>query len=521
MIINIFLELLALGGVSILCHRTRWQKTALCLFAILFLGIAGQFVAHWQHNAADKFSYLWLTSKYYPVSLDFYSSAFTYGFMAPFGVITALCLLLLCQSREESQKLKLCALAVLHLAMIIMLVSGQNTIQILVSACFIDVLGFYLINNIAARRQYIFYNLLADMGLFMSFAMFWGDCSTNLLSKLPQCLAREHNFALGLLLLAAGIKSGLFPFQCHLMPLKALSAARRHILFFLSTPVSGFLILYKTYGFFAPSFNLPEVLLWWGGASIIWGAAGALWCGDMAAKKLYLCQMFFGLTYALLGLKSGTLQPAWAYVYGAAFLLCGLAHARGLWCGVWALAALMTANTAVWSGQISHEPLTFAYALTLAAVLGSLLPQLYRPIPIAKISLLAMLAVGACLLWCGRASLGAEAYAALGVFALVSALRPYRWWQKLYDNETLQNADGLSVLFHFCFVSPIHFLGRILWLTIDFLIIERTLLSSLSKFSAAFSKGYLWLHQTEWRSIVVFALAGAALIVGSFYWDYK
>ncbi len=524
MIIDIFLELLTLGGVLILCHRTRWQKTALCLFAILFLSVGAQFVSNWQHNAFDKFSYLWLTSKYYPVSLDFFSSMFAYGFVAPFGAIAAICLLFIVQSREESQKLKLCALSVLHLAMIIMLVSGQNTIQILVSACFIDVLGFYLINNIAARRQYIFYNLLADMGLFMSFAMFWGDCSTNLLSKLPQCLSREHDFALWLMLLAVGIKSGLFPFQCHLMPLKTLNAARRNILFFLSTPVSGFLILYKTYGFFAPSFNLPEVLLWWGGMSIVWGALGALLHGNMAAKKLYLCQMFFGLAYVLLSVKTGEIQPAWGYVGISAFLLCCLTYAHWFLGAMWVLAALMLANMVVWSAQISTLPVVKAYVFGLAVVLGCLLPQLYRrdkAVDAVKISLLAALGAGAYMFYIGRAYLDTEVYAVLSVFALVSVLRPYRLWQKLYDNETLQNADGLSALLHFCFVSPIHFLGRILWLTIDFLIIERTLLSSLSEFSAAFSKGYLWLHKNEWRSVVVFALLGAALIVGSFYWGYK
>ena len=259
MIINVFLCLLSLGLLSILYQRIQFQKTLALLFAILFVFIFGYYFHYWQMSYSDTNSYPWLLSYYYPISIDFFSNSKNYQFITPFFIVAILSLLVIIQDKLERQKVYLSALTALNLAFLIMLITAQNSIQLLVGACFVDVLGFCIINNISTRRQYIFYNLLADMGLYMGFAMLWGDCETNQLSALSSCLIKQNNNpAPYLITLSAFIKSGMFPFQSYFLKTSYLSISRRNILSFLSTPISGFLILYHTIQIFPDNFLLLD-----------------------------------------------------------------------------------------------------------------------------------------------------------------------------------------------------------------------------------------------------------------------
>ena len=107
----------------------------------------------------DFYSYAWLTSRYYPVNIDFYTNLETYKFLLLFIIVVFLNAFNTIWDSSERQKTHVFAISLINLALLIMLMCGKNTIQILVSVCFIDVLGFYLINNISERRRYIFYNL--------------------------------------------------------------------------------------------------------------------------------------------------------------------------------------------------------------------------------------------------------------------------------------------------------------------------------------------------------------------------
>ena len=148
MIINIFLGLLGIGVISVLCRETRFQKSLSFLFIALFGAGFWWFCSCWQQHVTDTYSYPWLVSKYYPVRLDFFSELPVYELVWPFFVLAILGGIFVVSDGGEKQKVYLCSLISLNLAALIMLISGQNTIQILVSTCFIDVLGFCIIDNV-------------------------------------------------------------------------------------------------------------------------------------------------------------------------------------------------------------------------------------------------------------------------------------------------------------------------------------------------------------------------------------
>ena len=156
------------------------------------------------------------------------------------------------------------------------MICAHNNLQTLLGACFVDVIGFCALNNVQARRRYIFYNLLTDTALFVAFAILWGECHTNIITQLSQCHASNRELALLAIMAVTFVKIGMFPFQGYILPIAVLSESRRMLLSYLSTPLSGFIILYQ----FQPQFlSILGDSSWTVAASlfsIIWGTIGAV-----------------------------------------------------------------------------------------------------------------------------------------------------------------------------------------------------------------------------------------------------
>lgn len=105
-----------------------------------------------------------------------------------------------------------------------------------------------------------------------------------------------------------------------------------------------------------------------------------------------------------------------------------------------------------------------------------------------------------------------DAYLLLALGILL-ALRPYRWLQKSYNSSALQTADILSKTLYIIFAGPLHFLGRVLWLMVDFVIIERTILNSLTKINEWFASVFKKLHTPSiWNSLIFAVLGGMILL---------
>jgi len=104
------------------------------------------------------------------------------------------------------------------------------------------------------------------------------------------------------------------------------------------------------------------------------------------------------------------------------------------------------------------------------------------------------------------------------IYLCLVFIRPYRFWGKIYDWQKLQKANYLSMLLHLLIVSPVQFFGRILWLTIDFLIIERTFLSFLTGCNQYLIKINTSLSVTRIRNTLLFIFCSLCMIFGCYYW---
>ena len=548
MLIEVFLFLIAAGIVPVVIKGKRLSFVYLLLLTISMALMLGYFYQNWQQGTKDNFTYDWVSSPYYPIKIHLFSNFTHYAQIFPFFLISVVMIIFNCFSKIEKRKLEQNGLICLNLGALIMLICGENTIQLLVSACVIDVLGFYIINESAARRKYIFYNLMADMGLFMLFALIWGYTESIRLSDLGKYFEQgEHrDLVCILLLLCLFIKSGLFLFQTPLQNWNILNMRTIMVLSFLSTPISGYILLFKTLPLLPLSKYSEPLVLFFAYASMVWGGIGAILIDNLRSKLIYLNMILSGLMYALLqaGLTPDT--PIFASLILGGFLLsCSLL-----------LVTLGSSNEIYVSsmgGFIANLKLSFM--VTLFCMLAYIqvlytLSQTYNFIPMIALGLisvstasiwshiyfspsnadervLAMLKNPLFVYWGiililalyvlyleGKPDIAS--YAILSGILLLAISGIFNKILPIYENEQVQESDLFSDFYHYFVIGPVKVLGRVLWLTIDFLVIERTIIYTSRNTVNLLIGFFQKIHtQAKW-AYPFFLILGCGMIYGSY-----
>ena len=101
---------------------------------------------------------------------------------------------------------------------------------------------------------------------------------------------------------------------------------------------------------------------------------------------------------------------------------------------------------------------------------------------------------------------------------LLTLVNPYRFLPVNEQSISASHTDIFSRLFYGIFVLPVQTIGRVLWLMVDFLIIERTLLSSLAKCNDVLVQGFVFLHKRTYGNILLMLLVGIGAVVIGIYW---
>lgn len=553
MIVEIFLLLFALGGLSALYTGRKYTKFLSLMTAGAAVFILERLYQGQQNGYSDKFTYDWVSSRYYPVNINLFSTPDYYALIFPFFIITIAVLLFNAFMRHEEKKVRLNGLTCLNLSALILLICSENAIQLLVSACVIDILGFYIINNGNARRKYIFYNLLADMGLFMLFALIWGYIKSIQLADFSLYARQgEHkDFVCILLLLCLFIKSGLFMFHIPLMEWKCLNINRIMQLAYLSTPVCGIVILYKTAALLPLSGYSKPLLQIFGIASVCWGGIGAMLLNNIRQKALYFNMILLGLIYILSMEGFLLVNPLFANLLICGFLLNGCLLLVGI-------GASGETNVSAMGDFIHGMKLSLLVSFIVVLTYFQTLLNLSETYFLVAGGGILALEIGTSYvlnqIYLGKTNAGERVFALLrnpfwvygGVittlavmiagadypygwplagcgtgFLILFILSPFRFLRCVCQNKFIQKYDGFSEIYHIFVIGPIRVLGRVLWLTIDFLIIERTVINFLHQMLIILVRIFHRLHsQSRWNSLFFFIL-GVILACCSFYWAQR
>ena len=82
----------------------------------------------------------------------------------------------------------------------------------------------------------------------------------------------------------------------------------------------------------------------------------------------------------------------------------------------------------------------------------------------------------------------------------------------LYERDEIQLSEFFERFYEFAVIAPLNILGRILWLTVDFLLIERTIINSFSNLTGVLINVSQRIHTPRLLGYVVMTVVGLGII---------
>lgn len=513
MIANIVLVLLILGIFPLWKLHRRYDNIIVSISFLLVSALFFYFIRSWQTGTESSFLMLWDSSASGDIKISVNSTLLNYAVIFPFFVVAVVSLFNNLFFRYEKKKRAFSSLIILMLFSFIMLISGDNFIQVITFVFVIDILSQMLIQDVYAGRRYGIYNLAADMGLFLVFALMHGKLQNLDMESLAEypSLGNYQILMAAVVLISLLIKFGFFIFHSYLLDLKSARFHRLILIPYLSTPAVSLILLFKMrsylveYESFCFVFNLLLML------TVLWGAAGAVIMKNLKEKSIYFSMMIMAVLAKLA--ETGTtwnLSFSWLFICGFLFNICiyylhyytnrenavvfsGCRTGCGLLAKYVVLAASVMVTAAFILTLFSFRTeinsvwiwgYSFLFLLAEANMFSQQLQentvslfsrmQDYRPLPVliltAVLSFIA--AYNVYPIW-------QPGVWSIILFALLLWLKPVRRVLKDQYCDSLQKADFFSGFYNAVIARPVKFVGRILTLLVDFVFLEKTLVSTV------------------------------------------
>lgn len=550
MIANLFLYLVIAGFTAEAVVKARFERVWSLLLFTVMAALLLNFYENWQLGFVGNFSQRWIDSSLIHININLSSNPANYVLIAPFFLVSGLMVFNNTFYSQEVDKLRLNGFLVLNLAAIILMVCSENVIQLLTAVCIIDVLCLSMINDIEGKRRYVFYNLLADMALFSLFAVVWGQTGSFALADLDKYNQPSYypELAVFLLLFCVFIKSGMFLFQGGLINLSDLSFNRLKAVSYCATPAAGILLLIKAYPLLSVSAYSGTVLGLFAAFSIVWAFLGAVCIDNLKEKTLYFNIMFYALFIGLLslGLENALnmipMLLVLGYLLNSLWMMIGISASNEFFVSnmggfihslkiSFFLAMLLffaLIQTLLKDVTIQNQWWIFGFLGSLLLAAAQILRQIFlgeshsdeRVWAFLKNS--SVLYLLPALIITGLIIRFENYYTLLTVyvfagFVIIMVAGPLRFLDRVYEIDAIQEADWFDKIYETLLVAPVKILGRILWLTIDFLIIERTIISSLTGATNLLIGISRRLHNGAWLSGFFFTMTGLLIFVTVFY----
>ena len=554
MILQLFLSLVVMALFAFIVApgqgRRAWSAIMFVICAVLMYHLWSAF----QQHDTSQFVYPWIPYPALQANFNLSANLKLEQMLLPLLGTALLLIYLNCIYKPEEHKLRLNGLVLLSGAAVIVLASSRDFIQLMSGSCCFTILGFYLIDNIEAKKKFIFYNFIAEMALFTALSVVYsrlGSIALPVASNYAQ-VGEHKDLVAALLLLVIFIKAGLFMFQNQMLDLQVLTFNRVICLSALSTPLSALILFNRLRPLLMEGDFTVLLLQVFCGLSLLWGFFGSLIIDNIKAKALYLNLMFYSFALGVVFQNADSLYYSVAFLLPAAILL-----------NVLLMINVISASNEVYVSQMGgffrHLKLNFFLVLlgvfAFIAVLGSqysvelkyyygvygslvlvALAHIFRDIfwgeENADERVAALLQNVGAFYWlplgCGciavayllRNGQTIVEIAAFGCFVLLMLLGITRFFNRWADNETVQDMDVWELLYHYLLLTPLRLLGRILWIAVDFVVIERTIIGSISQTTRFFVGGLHRIQSALWLNYLLMVMLGLAIVILTigYYW---
>ncbi len=511
MISNLFILFLLIGFSCAILSKDYYNRFV--SFIITVVGFLLIFFAYQAMQSGISQQAVWslLDYKRFYVDIDISSNAYNYSLLMPFFLMMFISLLHTFYASKEEQRGRLSSLMFVAMAFFILMACSNNLLLLIVGASLVGIIGIYIINDFLGKKTYVFYTLIADMSIFAAMSIIYSATSCldlSIVSDFSHKSPHTDIVAL-LLLLGIAIKSGLFLFHNQVFSYRDLSFNRLIFLNYCISPACGLVLFSKLYNLFYASDIAYMILLTISVASIIYGFGGALIYDNLKEKALSINILLWGGLFSYSLIYQTNILPQSGTIIILFFLLNLWISEVSLSCseeiyisrlgGTWKklpllLLAGIIVNIAILQFCLIKSGLFFSPLLIGAIIILLLSSYLIRQIffgintcdekvwafmkhppfllllPIFILSFLSVYHNG--FNW--EILLGSIC-AMIGLIIIY----PLRRLSILYERDEIQ-LSGFFERVYEVLLAPINILGRILWLTVDFLLIERTILNSIS-----------------------------------------
>ena len=324
--------------------------------------------------------------------------------------------------------------------------------------------------------------------------------------------------------------------------MRGLGFNRLNFVLYAATPLTGYLVLLKTESLLHISAYSYPLLQIFSVVSVLWGVCGAIAIDNIKQKAVYLAMMFWGTVYAFaaFGCRLSTLDFAAlltaAFLFGQVLMLIYTAASNETEVSemggfiknlkltfVLSLLMLAASSAVLIALGKTNIWLAFGSLVLLLLVSSHILSQIMLGQSRADERVQAMLKNPSPLLWLPMAAAAGlilwhfkvmprELVPVVLAFLLLFAVRPLRCWDRLYGFRGLQEADYIGTIGELLVVTPVKVLSRLLWLTVDFIFVERTIINSVQNALEAMVFVFRRMHSGTFFAAGMFVLLGFLVI---------
>ena len=510
MISSLFVLSMLIGVSGAILSRERYARFVSLLMAIIGLGLLYAFGYHLQNGETQQAIWTLLDYKRFRVDLNLSSNIRNYTTLLPFFIMTIISLLHTYFVAQEERRGRLSSFMLISLAFLMIPICNDNLLLLIVGCSLCGIVGIYIVNDFAGKKNYVFYTLVADMSLFASMGIIYSHTQSLDLSIIHNSISSYQHLELVtfLLLIGIAIKSGLFLFHQQIFSYSDLTYNRLLFLSYCVAPACGLILFLQTSSLFYASTISQHILLILSVGSMIYGLVGALLYDNLKEKSLSLNMLFWGFLYsqAILS-KTSIIQSQWELLvlfYALNLLLSAISQSCSeeiyisrlgglrrklpllLFIGIllsFAIIQRLIVNTDNYQNWILLGAIVIIISYLLRQIFFGISETDDKVWAFMKhpplILILVLCVLPSTFIYLNN-YYSWQLILCEAILLFLVVVYPLRSLQQIYEEDNIQLSNFFERLYEVVLLAPLNILGRVLWLTVDFLLIERTILSSIS-----------------------------------------
>ena len=546
MFINFIFLLVAVGFLSLLLPakrmKTFWSLAVICIMGYSIFSILSPY-------PGNAISFVWQAIPNLPVSIELNPwQSGVYGILGVL-ILHTIAIYYNTISQQEQNPNIISGLLLFNCVFMITAFCSINYIQLLAAVGMADVVVYGMINDLNAKRYYIYGNFIADFVLLNILAIILGQQGKVDITHLEEYTKSWHHrdFIAIMLLAAIFIKSGLAFFHVTYQKIASLSFNRLNFILFASTPLIGLISLLLLNNILTISRYSESLIKIFSCLSIVWGFSGYISSDSLKRKASYNAMLLWGLVYAgYVWLPNFPLNKFFvlltsAYLFNVSLNIISkdsgdetyiskiagnICHSKMLFLIYFAAICLYCINWLIFSKDntvLSLSGLLLIMLITSQTISEIYLNQGSQQSSISSgrlffISLPVLSFLVAFILHNDHLTITYAYFIGIIItWLLLFLIFPLQCFGKAHNISFIQAGDVTTAIYSGMILHPIQAIGRSLRIAIDFLLVERTIISSIKNSILFFIFTFKSLHNDKIWGKILLIIFGIVLFAATYY----